>query len=65
MGFNWCKMGTSDGLLRTGSIITICLENVPVVKSINKFISVNYIGGETRKLYDKLTLLLYLHISNY
>lgn len=58
-------MGTSDGLLRTGSIIRIHLENVIVVKSVNKFISVNYIGGETRKLYDKLTLLLYLQISNY
>ena len=58
-------MGTSDGLLRTGSIIRIHLENVIVVKSINKFTPVNYIGRETRKLYDKLTLVLYLHISNY
>jgi len=58
-------MGTSDGLLRTGSIIRIHLENVIVVKSINKFISVNYIGGQKRKLYDKLIILLYLHISNY
>jgi len=58
-------MGTSDGFLRTGSIIRIHLENVIVVKLISIFISVNYTGGETRKLYYKLTLVLYLHKSNY
>jgi hypothetical protein len=58
-------MRSSDGLLRTGSNIRIHLKNVIVVKSINKFISVNDIRQETRNIYDKLALVLYLHKSNY
>ena len=64
-GFNWWRMRSSDGLLRTGSNIRIHLKNVIVVKSINKFISVNDIRQETRNIYDKLALVLYLHKSNY